>query len=78
MRCSITQKVKLGCAKVWGLRELGLQGSVWSEQYCVALTEAAHPHPGCLLGYAGGEGWKPDSESSFMPRNVSVEITGHY
>lgn len=36
------------------------------------------PSPKLPTGHAGGEGWKPDSESSFMPRNISVKITEHY
>lgn len=32
MRRYFTQKVQLGGAKVWGLRQLGLQGMVWSER----------------------------------------------
>ena len=77
MRCSITQKVKLGCAKVWGLRELGLQGSVWSKQCCVALVEATHPHPSCLLAMQVEKGGSqtqkaPLCQGTFLSRSQGI------
>lgn len=75
--CYITQKVKLGCAKVWGLRELGLQGTGWIKQYCVALIQAAHPHPSCLLAMQVEKGGSqtqkaPLCQGAFLSRSQGI------
>ena len=71
MRCYFTQKAARVCKGV-GIERAWPPGHSVERAVLCGSHIGCSPSPKLSTGYAGDEGWKPDSESFFMPIGYTI------